>query len=76
MQAKSILKHLIEGKTVTYTIRRLRGYLHGDASLVFRPEDAKIGEINIAHKLKCFRFDEKPYDQPRWNTSVVQKEAV
>jgi len=47
----------------------LRGYLHGDASLVFTPHDVKIGEINIAHKLKCFRFDEKPYDNARWTVS-------
>lgn len=66
MQAKTILAHLQAGRTVNYTVRRLRGYTHGDASLIFKPEDARIGENNIAHKLKCFRFDEKPYDKPRW----------
>jgi len=66
MMPATILRHLQEGKTVTMTLRRLRGYIHGDASLVFKPEDAIIGEINIAHKLKCFRFDEKPYDNVRW----------
>lgn len=69
MQPKTILKRLAEGKTVTYTIRRLRGYLHGDASLVFVPKDIAIGEINIAHRLKCFRNDEKPYDQSRWKVA-------
>lgn len=67
MQPKTIMKRLAEGKTVTYTIRRLRGYLHGDASLVFMPRDMVIGESNIAHRLKCFRFDEKPYDLARWS---------
>jgi hypothetical protein len=67
MRPATILKHLLDGKTVTYTIRRLRGYLHGDASFVFKPADAKIGVNNIEHKLKCFRFDEKPYDKPRWS---------
>lgn len=66
MSPKQILKALQEGKTVTLTVRRLRGYLHGDASFVFKPEDACIGIINIKHKLKCFRFDEKPYDNVRW----------
>lgn len=69
MKPKTILKHLAANKTVTYTVRRLRGYLFGDASLVLTPKDIAIGEINIAHKLKCFRFDEKPYDQPRWTVS-------
>lgn len=69
MRPASIMKELALGKTVTYTIRRLRGYLWGDASLVFTPKDIVIGEHNVAHKLKCFRFDEKPYDNPRW-TSV------
>ncbi len=67
MKPKQIMKALQSGKTVTYTIRRLRGYTTGDASFVMKPEDAIIGEINIAHKLKCFRFDEKPYDKPRWS---------
>ena len=67
MRPKAILAALLAGKTVTYTVRRLRGYLHGDASFTFAPQDASIGESNIAHKLKCFRFDEKPYDQPRWD---------
>lgn len=66
MKPKTILRHLQKGERVRYTIRRLRGYLHGDISLEFRPADAVIGENNIAHKLKCFRFDEKPYDTPRW----------
>lgn len=66
MKPATILKHLEAGETVKYTVRRLRGYLHGDASLVFRPADKRIGEINIAHRLKCFRFDEKPYDNTRW----------
>lgn len=67
MTPKKILAALLAGQTVTYTVRRLRGYLHGDASLVFAPQDASIGTTNIAHKLKCFRFDEKPYDNSRWS---------
>lgn len=66
MLPKTILKNLQAGKIVSYTILRLRGYVCGDASLVFYPEDAAIGLNNIEHKLKCFRFDEKPYDSPRW----------
>ena len=66
MQPKTIVGHLQAGRTVTYTVRRLRGYTHGDASLKFLPGDVKIGQNNIAHKLSCFRFDEKPYDKPRW----------
>lgn len=69
MRPKAILAALLAGKTVTYTVRRLRGYLHGDASFVLTPADAVIGENNIAHKLKCFRFDEKPYDNTRWAVS-------
>ena len=67
MKINTILEHLEAGKSVTYTIRRLRGYLHGDASLVFQPHDYFLGANNIQHRLKCFRFDEKPYDNPRWN---------
>ena len=67
MTPKRILEALQAGKTVTYTVRRLRGYLHGDASFVFKPQDASIGVINIKHKLKCFRHDEAPYDKPRWD---------
>jgi hypothetical protein len=66
---KTILAALLAGKTVTYTVRRLRGYLHGDISLVFKPADASIGEINIKHKLKCFRFDEKTYENSRWEVT-------
>lgn len=69
MSPKQILKALTEGKVVTYTVRRLRGYIHGDASFVFQPADKVIGTINIAHKLKCFRFDERPYDNARWAVS-------
>lgn len=68
MTPKRILKALLDGKTVTYTVRRLRGYLHGDASFTFKPEDATIGVINIAHKLQCFRHDERPFDKPRWES--------
>lgn len=71
MFVKTILKQLQAGKTVTYTVRRLRGYLHGDASLVFRPVDAKIGLNNLQQRLSNFRFDEKPYDNPRWHVEVV-----
>jgi hypothetical protein len=71
MKPKTILKNLLAGQQVTYTIRRLRGYLHGDASLVFKPADAKIGENNIAHRLQCFRYDEKPYDNPRWAVTTT-----
>lgn len=73
MQPKTILKQLQSGNKVIYTIRRLRGYLHGDASLEFHPQDAKIGENNIAHRLKCFRNDEKPYDNARWETKETDK---
>jgi hypothetical protein len=66
MTPRQILKALEAGQTVTYIVRRRRGVISGDAAFVFKPEDASIGVINIAHKLKCFRFDEKPYDQPRW----------
>lgn len=66
MLPSTILNHLKNGKTVTYKICRLRGYLCGDSSLLFTPKDVMIGEINISHKLKCFRFDEKPYNNPRW----------
>lgn len=69
MSPKQILKALADGKVVTYTVRRLRGYLHGDASFVLQPADVTIGVSNIGHKLKCFRFDEKPYDNPRWQVS-------
>jgi hypothetical protein len=69
MRPKRILQTLEEGNTVTCTVRRLRGCLHGDASLVFRPQDRVIGLNNIAHRLQCFRFDEKPYDKPRWTVS-------
>ena len=69
MSPKQILKALTEGKIVTYTVRRLRGFTFGDASFVFRPVDKVIGTINIAHKLKCFRFDERPYDNARWAVS-------
>ena len=75
MQPKTILKHLEAGKTVTYTIRRLRGFTTGDASFVLRPQDKVIGLINIAHRLKCFRFDEKPYDNPRWESVEVSAEV-
>jgi len=68
MTPKSILKALLAGKQVKYTVRRLRGYLHGYASLVFKSADAVIGENNIADKLKNFRLDEKPYDKPDWTT--------
>ena len=63
MQPKTIQKLINEGKTVTYTVRRLRGYLHGDASLVFYKNN---NLHNIERELRNFRFDEKPYDQPRW----------
>lgn len=66
MHAKTILEKIKSGKVVTYTIRRLRGYLHGDASLVFQPKDAIIGVQNIALQLTNFRLDESPYDKPRW----------
>lgn len=63
------MKHLFAGKTVTYTVCRLRGYLHGDASLVFRPEDLVIGVQNIHNHLRNFRLDEKPYNNPRWEVA-------
>lgn len=66
MSPKQVLKSLLAGNTVTYTVRRLRGYTHGDASFTFLSADAGIGIINIKHKLKCFRQDERPYDLPRW----------
>lgn len=66
MRPTTIMKHLEDGKVVVYTILRYRGYTSGDASLMFRPQDKAIGVNNIEHRLKCFRFDEKPYGKPRW----------
>ena len=66
MTPNQIIAQLGQGKTVKYTVRRLRGYTHGDASIAFTPKDSSIGAINLAHMLKCFRFDEKPYDNPRY----------
>lgn len=70
MTPKQITKALSAGRTVTYTVRRLRGFLSGPASIAFKPSDGQAGDlINVTHRLKCFRFDEKPYDQPRWEQS-------
>ena len=66
MHIKTIIENLKLGKTVTYRIRRLRGYLWGNAELVFQPSDLAVGESNLSDRLRNFRFDEKPYDQPKW----------
>jgi hypothetical protein len=73
MRPKTILRHLQAGRTVTYTVRRLRGYLHGDAILVIKPQDAAHGLNNITMWLRNFRFDEKPYDKPRWKAEVIHE---
>lgn len=72
MFVKTILKHLQAGRQVTYTVRRLRGYLHGEATLVFLPKDAEIGANNLQMILDNFRHDEAPYDKPQW---VVEDSA-
>ena len=71
MTPKIILDRLEQGQTVTYTVRRLRGYLHGDNHLVFQLKDKVIGLDNITKRLRNFSFDEKPYDQPLWTTTTT-----
>ena len=66
MSPKQIAQSCLEGNTVTLRIRKLRGYTHGFTSVSFTPLDGKNGSAHIQHRLKCFRFDEKPYDNPVW----------
>lgn len=75
MRIQGIVKALQAGKSVYYTIRRRRGYLHGDKTLVIRPEDLEaVGKEEINRRLRNFRRDEAPYDKPRW-TIVITKET-
>ncbi len=74
MTPKQIVAECLKGSTVSLRIRRLRGYVHGFTSITFTPLDGEHGIPHIAHRLKCFRFDEKPYDNPTW--TVVENGGI
>ena len=70
MSNKQILAALAQGLTVCYRVRILRGYTHGYRTLIFKPtETGANNPENIKHRLKCFRADEKPYDNAAWHTA-------
>jgi hypothetical protein len=77
---KRIVRCLKEGNTVTYRVRILRGYLWGYRGIAFKPDEwlplgDTVAQINIDHRLKCFRFDERPYDKPEWTVEKGENHA-